>query len=180
LHSFLAPRPQAYFDAAATHIQRHWRGHWSRTRLHDFRTRRAYLAAAAAASAAARAEGAAVAAAARSAAEAAREGGARGAFEAQVARLHHLASTAAVPGIFSAPFEAAAGLVPLVEGLTIEERLRRASKARVRARGARRTRAGARGGGERGRPCGGGRLRGTLTPGLPSGDRRRGPRCSGG
>ena len=56
---------------------------------------------------------------------------ARERFERQVGQLHHLASTAAVPGIFSPPFEAAAALVPVVEGLTIEEHLQRACRAQV-------------------------------------------------
>lgn len=36
---------RAYFDLCATTIQRHWRGHYSRTNIHDFHARKAYLAA---------------------------------------------------------------------------------------------------------------------------------------
>ena len=72
---------------------------------------------------------------ARAAAElaGARHQTAREAFDARIAGLHHLASTRAIPGVFSLPpAEVAAGLAPpLVEGLTIEEHLRRAAKAAV-------------------------------------------------
>ena len=36
---------QAYFDAQATHIQRWFRGFWSRKYVHNFSQRKAYLAA---------------------------------------------------------------------------------------------------------------------------------------
>lgn len=123
--------PQAYFNHAATEIQRRWRGYWSRAHVHSFTARRAYLAAFAAQNAAVRRK---MGDAYR--AELARRAGGRKEtalerFEAQAARLHHLVSTAAVPGVFGAPLEAAAGLAPLVEGLTIEEHLQRACKAQV-------------------------------------------------
>jgi len=122
---------QAYFHHAATTIQRHWRGYFSRKHVHNFAARKAYLRAVAARNAEVRAE----MAAAEQQALAARRGGraatAREQFEQQVGQLHHLVSTRAVPGIFSPPFEVAAGLVPVIEGLTIEEHLQRACKAQV-------------------------------------------------
>ena len=48
--------PQAYFDAQATVIQRHWRGFWSRKALFDFYARRRYLQAVRAKNEATRAE----------------------------------------------------------------------------------------------------------------------------
>lgn len=46
---------QAYFTHQATVIQKCWRGYFSRSRVHDFYKRKAYLAAVAAANAAVRA-----------------------------------------------------------------------------------------------------------------------------
>ncbi len=122
---------QAYFDRAATTVQRHWRGFWSRKHLHSFAARKAYLAAVAARNAEVRAEMAAAAEAALASQRGGRAVTARERFEERVGRLHHLVSTRAVPGIFSPPFEVAAGLVPVVEGLTIEEHLQRACRAQA-------------------------------------------------
>jgi hypothetical protein len=46
---------QAYFHRQATVMQKCWRGYFSRSRVHDFYKRKAYLAAVAAANAAVRA-----------------------------------------------------------------------------------------------------------------------------
>lgn len=43
--------PQAYFHHHATVIQKCWRGHYSRSRIHDFDQRKAFLARVAAANA---------------------------------------------------------------------------------------------------------------------------------
>lgn len=51
----LLPLHQAYFNHQASVIQKCWRGHFSRSRVHDFYKRKAYLAAVAAANAAVRA-----------------------------------------------------------------------------------------------------------------------------
>ncbi len=46
LGTYLPPTcMQAYFNHAATTIQRIWRGHHSRTHIHSYSARRAYLAA---------------------------------------------------------------------------------------------------------------------------------------
>jgi len=47
---------QSYFDHHATVIQRCWRGYFSRSRIHDFYKRKAFLQSVAAANAAVRAE----------------------------------------------------------------------------------------------------------------------------
>ncbi|GBF88659.1 hypothetical protein Rsub_01558 [Raphidocelis subcapitata] len=120
-----------HFRRAATEIQRRWRGYWSRTRVHSLAARRAFLSAVAAASAAARAAAAGARDAALEAERGGRAAAARRAFEGALGRLHHLVSTRAAPGVFSPPFEAAAGLLPLVEGLTIEEHLQRACREQV-------------------------------------------------
>lgn len=52
-------------------------------------------------------------------------------FEAQVDKLHYLASTASTPGVFNSPYMAATGRLPIVEGLTLEEHLKRSMKAQV-------------------------------------------------
>lgn len=44
LRTHSVPRSQAYFARAATTIQRWWRGYWSRTHVHSFYARKAYLA----------------------------------------------------------------------------------------------------------------------------------------
>lgn len=124
---------QAYFNQAATEIQRWWRGYWSRKHIHSFSARKAYLAAIMHQNAEVRRQMAleydqVVSLQRGSCRETAREQ-----FERQIGQLHHLVSTQAVQGIFSPPFEVAAGLVPLVEGLTIEEHLQRACKAQVGA-----------------------------------------------
>lgn len=49
------PHMQAYFDQQATIIQKCWRGYFSRSRIHDYYKRKAYLASVAAANAAVRA-----------------------------------------------------------------------------------------------------------------------------
>ena len=56
-------------------------------------------------------------------------------FEQKVCTSHHLASTAAIPGIFNPPTAVVTGGLPLVGGYTIEEHLRAACKAQVSGHG---------------------------------------------
>jgi hypothetical protein len=128
--------PQAYFCAAATAIQRRWRGYWSRKHIHSFAARKAYLSAVAQQNAAVRLEMATALEAELLRRAGGRRETARELFERQIGQLHHLVSTKSVPGIFSPPFEGAAGLLPVIEGQTVEEHLQRACRAQVRRSGA--------------------------------------------
>ncbi len=56
---------------------------------------------------------------------------ARKLFSDKVSRLHHLVSTATQPGIFSSPYAVAAGTLPVIMGLPVEDHLRAATKAAV-------------------------------------------------
>ncbi len=54
-------------------------------------------------------------------------------FDTQVGRLGHLMSTASRPGVFSSSYSVAAGTVPAVAGLSLEEHLRSSSKKQASA-----------------------------------------------
>eukprot|EP00879_Flechtneria_rotunda_P010431 GHRR01010907.1.p1 GENE.GHRR01010907.1~~GHRR01010907.1.p1 ORF type:complete len:359 (+),score=175.27 GHRR01010907.1:313-1389(+) len=119
---------QQYFHHQATVIQKHWRGYCSRSRVHDFYKRKAYLAAVAAANAATRADMAASLQNALRYQQQQAEQAAKQHFDVQVSRLHHLVSTASSPGIFNPPAAAATGELPRVACLPLEHHLRTASR----------------------------------------------------
>ncbi len=109
---------QAYFDAAATVIQATWRGHYSRSHVHDCSARRAFLASAAAAACTARAGGrayrdamikAASAEAASKAASAA--AGSPTLAASSTARRRRLAAASTGAGLGQAAFSASAGVI---------------------------------------------------------------------
>jgi hypothetical protein len=127
----LSSSPQVYFDHHATTIQRWWRGYYSRTRIHSYYQRKAFLSAVAQQNSSMRAAMAEAAAAAAVAQHEAAAAAALSCFEQKVCSSHHLTSTSAIPGIFSSPAAAASGGLPLVGGYTIEEHLWAACKAHV-------------------------------------------------
>ncbi|WIA18124.1 hypothetical protein OEZ85_009602 [Tetradesmus obliquus] len=121
---------EAYFNHQATVIQKCWRGQFSRSRVHDFYKRKAYLAAVAAANAAVRAGMAVELQEALQHQQQQAQQAAKQQFDAQVSRLHHLASTGCRPGIFSgqATAGAAVRVPPVVAGQPLEQHLRVAAK----------------------------------------------------
>ncbi|GAQ84387.1 hypothetical protein KFL_001870090 [Klebsormidium nitens] len=111
----------AYFHAAATVIQRHFRGFHSRKYRHSYYARAAYIAAVLHTTERLRAhlqesyeQQAADAAAAVRATAAAQ-------YQAVLRQSHHLVSTRSCPGVFRAPRHA--GGVPALDGLSVEEHL---------------------------------------------------------
>ncbi|WIA38425.1 hypothetical protein OEZ86_001750 [Tetradesmus obliquus] len=126
---------EAYFNHQATVIQNCWRGHFSRSRVHDFYKRKAYLAAVAAANAAVRAGMAAELQEALQHQQQQAQQAAKQQFDAQVSRLHHLASTGCRPGIFSSQVTAGGAVrVPaVVAGQPLEQHLRAAAKQQLAA-----------------------------------------------
>ncbi|KAF6256605.1 hypothetical protein COO60DRAFT_91972 [Scenedesmus sp. NREL 46B-D3] len=121
---------RAYFHHQATVMQKCWRGYFSRSRVHDFYKRKAYLSAVAAANTAVRAGMAAELQEALARQQQQQQQAAKQHFDAQVSRLHHLASTSCRPGIFG-PAMTAAGAVrepPAVAGQPLEQHFRAAAK----------------------------------------------------
>jgi len=122
---------RAYFDLCAATIQRHWRGHYSRSSIHDFRARREYLTAVLDKGERVRAESHR---AAQETAEAQRREGELRVAErtrAQMERMHHLLSTEARPGVLNNPYLNMLGQPSTISGRPAEELLRETARATV-------------------------------------------------
>lgn len=125
-----AAKEQALYNAAATQIQRMFRGFWSRRYVHDCRRRREYLAKIAAKGAETRAELAAHRAALADAARLAEQAHVKDSFARAAARSHHLVGTTHVPGVFNSPFYDP----PIAPGGdTVEDALREALRRELRS-----------------------------------------------
>lgn len=114
---------QSRWAAAATLVQKTWRGYRTRTKEFSMAARKAYLASIVANNDATRAKVAATASLVASAAEAEAQAGQRGEFEVTVKSLHYLRGTKANPGVFDPP----GAEKPTAYGVPIEEHLRSAT-----------------------------------------------------
>ncbi len=110
--------------AAAAAIQRTFKGFYSRRHVHDFYSRKAYVAAVAARGEALRAELEGALAAQLAAKLDAEEAAARASFDAATRGLHHLVSTKAQPGVYNPPWARRMEDVPSAFGVPLETHLR--------------------------------------------------------
>lgn len=116
----------AYFGAAATEIQRAFRGYYSRKYVHSFYARQAYLAAVSASADELRATMAAQYEEQKATLAAEMEEEAHAHFTKTIQGLHHLVSTESSPGIYNSPFALITGGKPAVAGKPLEDHLRSA------------------------------------------------------
>ncbi|DBA66376.1 TPA: spermatogenesis-associated protein 17 [Trebouxia sp. C0005] len=122
---------EAYFDAQATHIQRWFRGFWSRKYIHNFLQRKAYLAAVADSNARMRALAEQQLQASICAIKEQEEQAAMARFQKQSSKLHHLLSTSTVAGIYRSPYQALTNTVPVLEKIPLEDQIRASRKSLV-------------------------------------------------
>lgn len=135
-----AAQEEAVFHYYATVVQKHFRGSYSRTYIHDYRARKTYIATIQQQSEALRrqleeAREQQVEGELRRAEERARDE-----FRRVTQNLHHLVSTASTPGVYNPPY-AGPEDVPTAFNVPIEEHLRTGVKGFLRTHGLRRTRA---------------------------------------
>eukprot|EP00892_Ulva_mutabilis_P011676 jgi/Ulvmu1/8881/UM049_0063.1 len=115
---------QAYFDHAATTIQRWFRGFHSRKYTHSMAARKQYVMEALAQSAAVRDSARAEVAAASTKAAADADERQRSRFMSQASKMHHLVGTRTQPGVFMSPAQMLLGTAPTFDGVPVEDHLR--------------------------------------------------------